>query len=203
MLHLLSARKPGWQTIHNQQNYTIVRDVSHYVQLCICIVYIYSFAPHSCWYPSICFAGLTNWKLKLWTMLSHTIKSIALSEHILHLWCNHELLVQMHSVWSWWRHQMETFSALLALFAGNSPVPVNSLHKDQWRGALMFSLFCAWINDWVNNREAGDFKCHRAHHAVNVMWPLWAASQMHCKWRIVYVVIYIVVGVSIDIYTRH
>ena len=25
----------------------------------------------------------------------------------------------------WWRHQMETFSALLALCAGNSPVPVN------------------------------------------------------------------------------
>ena len=23
----------------------------------------------------------------------------------------------------WWRHQMETFSALLALYAGNSPVP--------------------------------------------------------------------------------
>ena len=29
----------------------------------------------------------------------------------------------------WWRHQMETFSALLALCAGNSPVPVNSPHK--------------------------------------------------------------------------
>ena len=27
---------------------------------------------------------------------------------------------------AWWRHQMETFSALLALCAGNSPVPVNS-----------------------------------------------------------------------------
>ena len=26
-------------------------------------------------------------------------------------------------VWTWWRHQMETFSALLALCAGNSPVP--------------------------------------------------------------------------------
>ena len=28
-------------------------------------------------------------------------------------------------VWSisWWRHQMETFSALLALCVGNSPVP--------------------------------------------------------------------------------
>ena len=27
------------------------------------------------------------------------------------------------SILSWWRHQMETFSALLAIFAGNSPVP--------------------------------------------------------------------------------
>ena len=32
--------------------------------------------------------------------------------------------------------------------------PVNSPHKGQWRGALMFSLICVWINDWVNNREA-------------------------------------------------
>ena len=54
---------------------------------------------------------------------------------------------------TWWRHQMETFSALLALGVGNSPVPVNSPHKGQWRGALMFSLICTRINDWVNNRE--------------------------------------------------
>ena len=64
---------------------------------------------------------------------------------------------------------METFSALLALCAGNSPVPVNSPHKGQWRGALMFSLICAWINDWVNNREAGDWRCHRGHYDVNVI----------------------------------
>ena len=44
----------------------------------------------------------------------------------------------------WWRHQMETFSALLALSAGNLPVPVNSPHKGQWRRALMFSLICVW-----------------------------------------------------------
>ena len=25
--------------------------------------------------------------------------------------------------WPWWRHQMETFSALLAIWPGNSPVP--------------------------------------------------------------------------------
>ena len=71
---------------------------------------------------------------------------------------------------SWWRHQMETFSALLALWAGNSPVPVNSPHKGQWRGGLMFSLICTWINGWVNNREAGDLRRHRGHYDVNVMW---------------------------------
>ena len=31
--------------------------------------------------------------------------------------------------------------------------PVNSPHKSQWRGALMVSLICAWINCWVNNHE--------------------------------------------------
>ena len=47
--------------------------------------------------------------------------------------------------------------------------PVNSPHKGQWRGALMFSLICAWINVWVNNREAGDLRHHRAHYDVIVM----------------------------------
>ena len=65
---------------------------------------------------------------------------------------------------------METFSASLALCAGNSPVPVNSPHKGQWRGALMFSLICARINDWVNNSEAGDLRRHRGHYDVSVMW---------------------------------
>ena len=69
----------------------------------------------------------------------------------------------------WWRHEMETFSALLAICAGNSPVPVNSPHKGQWGEALMFSLICVWINGWVNNREAGDLRRHRAHYDVIVM----------------------------------
>ena len=70
---------------------------------------------------------------------------------------------------TWWRHQMEAFSALLALCAGNSPATVNSPHKGQWRGALMFSLACVWINGWTNNREAGDLRHHRAHYIVIVM----------------------------------
>ena len=46
-----------------------------------------------------------------------------------------------------------------------------SPHKGQWRGALMFSLICAWINDWVNNRGAGDLRRHCNHYDVNVIAP--------------------------------
>ena len=48
-------------------------------------------------------------------------------------------------------------------------LPVNSPHKGLWRGALFFSLICAWINGWVNNRKAGDLRRHRAHYDVTVM----------------------------------
>ena len=47
--------------------------------------------------------------------------------------------------------------------------PVNSPDKGQWRGAMMFSLVCAWINGWVNNREAGDLRRHSVHYDVIVM----------------------------------
>ena len=47
--------------------------------------------------------------------------------------------------------------------------PVNSPHKGQWRGALMFSLIYAWINVWVNNDQACDLRRHRAHYDVIVM----------------------------------
>ena len=64
---------------------------------------------------------------------------------------------------SWWRHQMETFSALLAICVGNSPV--NSPHKGQWRGALTFSYICVWITCWVNSHEAGDLRCYCARNS--------------------------------------
>ena len=67
---------------------------------------------------------------------------------------------------------METFSALLALYAGMSLVTGEFPHKVQWRGAEIFSLICTWINGWVNNRDAGDLRLHRAHHDVTVMGAL-------------------------------
>ena len=45
-----------------------------------------------------------------------------------------------------WRHHIETFSVLLTICAGNSPVP-----------------------GWVNNREAGDLRRYRAHYDVTAM----------------------------------
>ena len=42
--------------------------------------------------------------------------------------------------------------------------------KGQWRGALRFSLICAWINGWVKNHKAGDLRCHRAHYDVTIMF---------------------------------
>ena len=89
---------------------------------------------------------------------------------------------------TWWRHQMETSSALLALCAGNSPAPVNSPHKGQWGGALMFSLISAWTNGWVNNRDAGDLRRHRVHYDVTVMTLyfhiLWLLHFFRLFWQI-------------------
>ena len=50
--------------------------------------------------------------------------------------------------------------------------PVNFPHKGQWRGALMFSLIYARINDWVNNREAGDLRRQHGHYDVIVKIPM-------------------------------
>ena len=73
-----------------------------------------------------------------------------------------------------WKHFPRNWPCV---HAGNSPVPVKSPHKGQWRGALMFSLICFWINGWVNNREAGDLRRYLGHYDVIVM-----KSKIIC-WR--------------------
>ena len=46
---------------------------------------------------------------------------------------------------------------------------VNSPHKGQWRGALIFSLICVWTNGWTNHRDVGNLRRHRAYNDVIVM----------------------------------
>ena len=61
--------------------------------------------------------------------------------------------------------------------------PVNSPHKGQRRGALMFSLICVWINDWVNNREAGDLRRYHTHYDIIVMWWAGCSDGVELYWN--------------------
>ena len=77
-----------------------------------------------------------------------------------------------------WKH----FPRYWPFVRGIHRSPVNSPHKGQWRGALMFTLICVWINSCVNNREAGDLRRYRVHYDVTLMhiigYGLWFGSWM-------------------------
>ena len=64
-----------------------------------------------------------------------------------------------------WKHFPRYWPSL----GGTHRSPVDSPHKGQWRGALMFYLICTWTNSWVNNRDAGDLRRHGDHYGVTVM----------------------------------
>ena len=65
---------------------------------------------------------------------------------------------------------METFSALLAICAGNSPVTGEfPAQRPVTQRFDVFFFIYAWVKGWVNNQEAGDLRRHRAHYAVTMM----------------------------------
>ena len=70
---------------------------------------------------------------------------------------------------AWWRHKMETFPRYRPFVRGIHQWLADSPHKGQWRRALVFPLICASTNGWVNNRDAGDLRRHRARCDVTVM----------------------------------
>ena len=72
-----------------------------------------------------------------------------------------------------WEH----FPRYWPFVRGIHRLPVNSPHKGQWRVALIFPLICAWMNGWVNNREAGDLRHHCAHYDVTVMLSGFQSSR--------------------------
>ena len=105
-----------------------------------------------------------------------------------------------HSHMAWWRWPFVW---------GIHRSPVNSLHKGQWRGALMFSLICVWINGWENNREAGDLRRYRAHYDVIVMdgprhqEPVYACNEKGtslpgCAWNVRHSLCHIDMGLMPD-----
>ena len=81
----------------------------------------------------------------------------------------HDLCLTHDDVIKW-----KYFPRYWSFVRGIHQSPVNPQHKGEWRGALMFSLICVWINGWVINREAGDLRRHRAHYDVIIM-------LVHCE----------------------
>ena len=83
-------------------------------------------------------------------------------------WRNNDVIAS-HVCWHddviKWKH----FPRYWPFVRGIHRSPVNSPHKGQWRGALMFSLISTRLNGWVNNDEAGDLRWYRAHYDVTVM----------------------------------
>ena len=74
-----------------------------------------------------------------------------------------------------WRH----FPRYWPFVRGIHRPPVNSPHKGQWRGALILSLIFVWIYGWVNNRDAGEFRRHRAHYDLIVMISIINERRLH------------------------
>ena len=64
---------------------------------------------------------------------------------------------------------METFSALLAICAGNSPAPGEFPAQSPVTRSFDVFFDLRLNNGWVNNREAGDSRRYRAHYVVTVM----------------------------------
>ena len=69
-----------------------------------------------------------------------------------------------------WTHKW--WSGLCPKRVTVSTVLMTSLNWRYWPVTRSFdvSLIYALINGWVNNREVGDLRLHRAHYDVTVMW---------------------------------
>ena len=87
-------------------------------------------------------------------------------EHcILIMWPLTSCFLLIHDDVIKWKH----FPRYWPFVRGIHRSPVNSPHKGQWRGALMFSFICAWLNGWANTRKAGGVRGHLTIYDVIVM----------------------------------
>ena len=71
-----------------------------------------------------------------------------------------------------WRHQMESFSALLALCAGIHRWPSNSPHKDHWRRAWCFLWSAPWNKRFSKQSRRGWFRT-----TSRSLWRHWNVNR--------------------------
>ena len=139
------------------QGECLISFISYFIMSCHVIWYrVVPGRVVSC-YVVLCYV-LFCYVMLRYDLLSHVISRHVLSYHI----------VSYHDIWiilMWyishddvikWKH----FPRYWPFVRGIHRYPVNSPHKGQWRGALMLSLICTWINSWVNTAEAGNLRRH-------------------------------------------
>ena len=92
-----------------------------------------------------------------------SIKKTRLPHHNVNRWPGAKGAWPSHDGVIKWKH----FPLYWPLVRGIHRSPMNSPHKGQWRGALMFSFICAWINGWINRGWL--LRRHCAHCDVTIM----------------------------------
>ena len=71
-----------------------------------------------------------------------------------------------------WKH----FTRYWPFVRGIHRSRLNSHHRGQWRGTVMFPLILAWTKVCASNRDTGDLRGHSAHYNVTVM-----GSPPYCR----------------------
>ena len=134
-----------------------------------------------------CFIGLKsddNCIIGVWLISS----ILSTSHHTNLVTCNIQYsVVQCNSVQcsaTWWRHQMETFSALLAICAGNSPV--SSEFPPQRPVTQSFDIFFDLrLNKWLSKQSWG-----------------WWFEMLSCQYDVIVMVQYILQFLTISCHWR-
>ena len=130
-------------------------------------LYLRVFLPHT--FPKLV-ADLACGESKEWLRwVENMIRILIMYSDLLQcgIGCKYKNMSHYSNIW--WRHQMEAFSALLALCAGNSPVTGELPSQRPVTRKLMFSLICAWTNVWANNQDTIDLRRHHVHYEVTGM----------------------------------
>ena len=139
-------------------------------------------------------------------------------------------LTEKWSIISWWRHQMETFSALLARFAGNSPVagefpaqrpvmgifniffdlPLNErLSKQSWGRWFETSLCPLWrhCNVRVNGYWLYWLRFHWLGGIISMEWLLKSHKTLlliaRWRWTTTWFCVLIIVEIRFSFQRRH
>ena len=121
--------------------------------------------PH-CTYSIQAYVTGTGAMLQLHIMISRSVSEAAKPSPVYTMYSRAPILY-----FSWWKNviKWKPFLRYWPFVRRIHRSLVNSHHKNQWGGALRFSLICVRTNGWINNRDDRDLGSNRAHYDVTLM----------------------------------